>query len=450
MANLSLLTRPQCFGDVVGQQLVIEQVVNHLNSMLDAPDDIIQPLILAGPHGTGKTTTARLIAMYLNCEIKQNIDAPCMCGICTAIQTNPETAVDYHELDAASHNGVADVEEIIEHTFFRPIGNFKIVLFDEGHMLTKNAFNALLKQFEEPPKRVLYIIATTEEHKILPTIRSRCKIRRFGLLDDDLIYDHLSSIVKNPDYISFEDRTDYTDEVLQYATSMAQGSVRDGIKNLGEFLDLKERTLLNLQNAMGSGDVKKTGTLLRFLFEEKLGEMLIQLRILEKDGVDPKQLMEQFQNLLTDLLNVKVGSNVCRMLSPDYYKEKYDPTLNVSTVATILGSLLKTEAIARGSITYHTLTYALINAHNKTHNSVSTNIQPQPNLAAKKSVVFPPSNQQTGRKTTAADIMAQSLQKARSPQPQQTGLTQSVAEAVNKTFLTTPNPVVGDDEEDDF
>lgn len=383
MPNLALLTRPKCFSEIIGQGSTINQIVNHLNSLLKEPKNHAQPLILSGPRGTGKTSAGRLIAQYLNCtaEIKDT-NKPCTCDNCVSLRNDPDSTFDYHELDAASHNGVGDIEKIIERTFFAPISNFKIILLDEAHMLTRHAFNALLKQLEEPPKQILYILATTEEHKILETVRSRCKIRRFNLLSDDEIMHHLDGIIMNPELIS--NPQGITGELTDYIVSLAKGSMRDAIKTLDEILDLDDRSLLNVQKVTGSGDIKKLGTLLCHLFDKNLASVLLDLHALEKTGVDPKKLMQQLQLLLADVLNVKSETEITKLLPPDYYKEKFGVSVNITDVCNVLGSLITTEGITRGNVTFNVLTYALVECYRIL---TTDTIQPTSNLTAPDSVL---------------------------------------------------------------
>lgn len=416
MSNLALLTRPTCFKEVIGQEMAIEQTINHLNSLLENPDDLIQPVILSGPRGTGKTTTARLIGQYLNClETEKDISIPCQCKNCTSIQNNPTTAYDYHELDAASQNGVADIEKIIEQTFYAPLGNFKIIVLDEVHMLSRQAFNTLLKQLEEPPKKVLYILATTEEHKILETVRSRCKIRRFNLLADTEIDEHIYKIINNktliPDPVGSLIATESSEKIIKHIVSMAKGSMRDAIKTLDEILDLDDKSLLNVQKVAGSGDIKKLGTLLCHLFNKNLAQVLLELHVLEKNGTDPKKLMQQFQLMLTDILNVKGKAEVTRLLSVEYYKEKFGVSINITSVCDMLGSLITTENIARNNVTYHVLTYALVECYRKL--TVETLPIEEINQTAsthKDEIVYPPSNYNPNRQNNTASKLSQILQ----------------------------------------
>lgn len=409
--NLALLTRPQCFNQIIGQELTIQQIINHLDNILKEPNNLIQPIILSGPRGTGKTSTARLIGQYLNCiNTERNTTKSCNCDTCKSLRLNADGNFDYTELDAATHNGVADIEKIVDSTFYAPLNGFKIIVLDEAHMLSRQAFNKLLKQLEEPPKRVLYILATTEEHKIIETVISRCKIRHFNLIADEEIDDHLYTIINNKTLVP--DPKGLNEEIIKYIVSIAKGSMRDAIKTLSEILDLDDRTLLNIHQTTGSADIKKLGTLLKFLFDKRIGDVLIELHKLEKNGIDAKKLMEQLQFLLSDLLNVKSGAAITRFLSVDYYKEKFNTTINISDVCNVLGSLIETEGIAR-NISFHTLTYALVKCH-----EVLTSIVVEPTTSnfSKPLPVLSygqPSNVNPQKNTTTADRLAQILSKKR-------------------------------------
>jgi DNA polymerase-3 subunit gamma/tau len=407
MTNLALITRPTNFSEVLGQETTIAQIVNHLKNIVENPEDQIQPIILAGPRGTGKTSTGRLIAQYLNCVNERNITKTCDCENCVTIRDNPEGLYDFVELDGATHNGVGEVEKIIENTFYPPLASFRIVLIDEAHMLTRNAFNSLLKQLEEPPKRVLYILATTEEHKLLPTVRSRCKMRRFGLLPDSIIKENIHNIVNNQDIVP-SNKT-ITPDVIDFIVSMGRGSMRDAIKTLGEILDLDEINLINAQKAAGSGDLKKLGTLLQTLLKGEVGPSLIQLHKIEKEGADPRQIMEQLQFLLSDCLNVKSKADITRTLPSTYYTEKF-AEINITNVLATLAMLIEIEGVSRGNITYHTLTYALVAAYQKLAKKEKPKTTPQ---------IYPPSNYNTSIPTdTTANKLSQMLTKTQQPTPE--------------------------------
>ena len=177
--------RPTNFDEVVGQKIIIQTLKNAVKN-----NQITHAYLFAGPRGTGKTSIAKILAKIINCE---NLDGynPCnKCVNCT--QYNNKQAVDIIEIDAASNNGVEEIRDLKSKITLVPTtGKYKIYIIDEVHMLSTGAFNALLKTLEEPPKHVIFILATTDPHKIPPTILSRCQRFDFKKIDNFLIFKKL-------------------------------------------------------------------------------------------------------------------------------------------------------------------------------------------------------------------------------------------------------------------
>ena len=216
---LYLRYRPKTFAEVKGQ----EHVVKALQAAVK-DGKVGHAYMLHGPRGTGKTTTARLLAKALNCTNIGSDGEPCLkCESCVAFQKNK--SFDLHELDAASNNKVDDMRALLERVNLATPGRAKVYLLDEAHMLTAGAENALLKTLEEPPPHVTWVLATTEPHKVAQTIRSRCQVFELSLLDDSAMAQHVR-------YVAADAGLDLSEEELDYVISSGGGSVRDALSAL--------------------------------------------------------------------------------------------------------------------------------------------------------------------------------------------------------------------------
>ena len=212
--------RPTTFKEVAGQAHIVKTLKNAL-----ACNKIAHAYLFCGPRGTGKTTMAKLLAKALNCE--EGMGHQCNhCSNCIAI--NEGSHPDVIEIDAASNNGVEDVRDIIERVKYSPIkGKYKVYIIDEVHMMSPNAFNALLKTLEEPPANVIFILATTEPHKVLPTILSRCQRYDFSKVDDKSLAERLKEILET-------ENVSYTEDALDLIISLCDGGVRDALSLLDQ------------------------------------------------------------------------------------------------------------------------------------------------------------------------------------------------------------------------
>jgi DNA polymerase-3 subunit gamma/tau len=215
--------RPQTFDDVVGQRLVTDTLKNAIQT-----DRVAHGYIFSGARGVGKTTTARILAKALNCLTGPTVTPDGTCPSCLEIAAG--NSVDVQEIDAASNRGIDEIRELREAVRYLPARDrYKIFIIDEAHMLTTEAFNALLKTLEEPPPRSLFILATTEPHKLPPTIQSRCQHFAFRLLDYGEIYARLRELAG-------EEKVAADEGAISTLAQAAEGSMRDALSLLDQVI----------------------------------------------------------------------------------------------------------------------------------------------------------------------------------------------------------------------
>ena len=302
--------RPKILAELVGQPYVQTALTNAINRMHIAP-----AYLFTGSRGTGKTSTARIFAKSLNClSFDGPTDEPCgTCQSCRSIETS--NSLDVSEIDAASNNGVDDARALIERSSLAPVqGRYRIFILDEVHQLTTQSQNALLKCIEEPPPHVVFILCTTEVHKVLPTIVSRCQVFNFRALSIQTIAQHLREVA-DLESIAVED------EALMTIARFAEGGLRDALQLLGQVSLLGEAVTANHVIEM-TGGVTATDLLaiLDAIATNDTFQLLKWARTLVDSGKTPKLILNSLLQIYRDLLILKSAPNASDLLtSPANY-----------------------------------------------------------------------------------------------------------------------------------
>jgi len=293
---LALKYRPQNFDDLIGQDVVAETITNSIEA-----NKVPNAYLFTGIRGVGKTTIARIVAKALNCTNKIQKECKNKCDNCQAITSSSH--IDVLEMDAASKTGVDDVRELIEFSRYGPTSSkYKIFIIDEVHMLSKQAFNALLKTLEEPPEYLKFIFATTEIKKIPVTVISRCQ--RFDL--SRIKSSELLSYIKN---IKDKENGKITDEALKLIVKISEGSVRDALSLLDRaLLTLNTKTELDLKSAQkifGFFDKSQLIDLFEFILKGDEIKVIEIYRKIYDQGVEPKIFINDFLELLYYFKNIE-------------------------------------------------------------------------------------------------------------------------------------------------
>lgn len=289
--------RPSNFDEVVGQQPIIQTLKNAI-----VQNRIAHAYLFCGPRGTGKTSIAKIFAKMLNCEDESN--KPCgKCTNCKMVQNGSHP--DIIEIDAASNNGVDEVRNLIDKVKYAPMqGKYKVYIIDEVHMMTTGAFNALLKTIEEPPAHVVFILATTEPNKVIPTIISRCQRFDFNKVSQKDIEKRLSIVCK-------EEKIEIDPEAISLIAQLADGGMRDSLSILDQCIAYcsSNITVDNVREIYGVLTTSDIGKLFEHLYAHEVDALIQQIQECSDKGMDLKRLTSDFITLLKESIILDYSSN---------------------------------------------------------------------------------------------------------------------------------------------
>ncbi|MFH0969272.1 MAG: DNA polymerase III subunit gamma/tau [Patescibacteria group bacterium] len=321
--------RPQKFSDVIGQQHIIQTLVNSIKN-----GRIGHAYLFAGPRGTGKTTVARLLAKAVNCSYMKDTDLsakalasaePCLeCENCKNIQDG--RSLDIIEIDAASNTGVDNIRELRETVKLPPTrAKYKVYIIDEVHMLSTGAFNALLKTLEEPPAHVIFILATTEIHKVPDTIISRCQRFDFARLSLENIIKKLSSIAKS-------EGVEIEKNALEMIAISAEGGMRDAESLLAQVISLEDKKITSkeVEEILGTTDRESVEKMAEIMIDKNANEAIELANKLARDGYDLEVFNKSFLNYLRQLLLISIDEKLSEKLSLELTSEQIKKALKIA------------------------------------------------------------------------------------------------------------------------
>ena len=305
--------RPATFKQVVGQDAITSTLQNAIKNQ-----HLAQAFLFTGPRGVGKTTCARILAKTINCENLTENQEPCnQCESCTSFNNN--ASFNIHELDAASNNSVDDIRSLVDQVRIPPqVGMYKVYIIDEVHMLSQAAFNAFLKTLEEPPAYAKFILATTEKHKILPTILSRCQIFDFRRISVEDIADYLTYVAKN-------ENVEAELEAQHVIAQKADGSLRDALSTFDQIVSYSGDTLTykNVIENLNILDYEYYFKVSEAILNSNISELLVIFNEIIENGFDGQHFITGLTMHLRNLLIIKDPATIQLLLASPSLKEKY-------------------------------------------------------------------------------------------------------------------------------
>ena len=301
--------RPKNFNEMIGQDVIVKTLQNAISR-----NKISHAYLFTGPRGTGKTSTAKIFAKTINCERPEN-GIPCeKCVCCT--QINNQQNVDIIEIDAASNNGVDEIRELKNKVNLVPsISKYKVYIIDEVHMLSTSAFNALLKTLEEPPSHVIFILATTDPHKVLPTILSRCQRYDFKKVSESKIYDRLK-------YVCEQEKITIDDSALKEISRLANGGLRDALSILDQVAaysndTITEKNVHDVNGTITQNDLK------RMILSLTNDDLLNIFNIIDDYDNSGKNFVKLIEEIILFYKNILLMKKI-----PNYFDNNYSELYN--------------------------------------------------------------------------------------------------------------------------
>ena len=322
--------RPVTFESVVGQRHITGTLKNAIKN-----NQLAQAFLFCGPRGVGKTTCARILAKTINCQnLQPDVEACGVCDSCRAFQNG--NSFNVHELDAASNNSVDDIRNLIEQVRIPPqFGRYKVYIIDEVHMLSQAAFNAFLKTLEEPPPYAIFILATTEKHKILPTILSRCQIFDFNRIQVDDMTRHL-------EFIAQKEHINYEEDGLHIIAQKADGGLRDALSMFDQIVSFsggKEITYKLVIDNLNILDYDYYFRLTECILAENTSQSLLILNEILANGFDGYHFISGLSNHFRNLLVGKDTSTLKLLEVSEGIRKKYEQQAQQTSVSFLVSAL---------------------------------------------------------------------------------------------------------------
>ena len=322
--------RPQSFDDVIGQDHIARTLKNALQS-----GQLAHAFLFTGPRGVGKTTCARILAKVINCENPENKVTACnTCSSCTSFNDN--ASFNIFELDAASNNSVDDIRALTEQVRYAPqAGKYKVYIIDEVHMLSSAAFNAFLKTLEEPPAHAIFILATTEKHKIIPTILSRCQVFDFKRIQ-------AADVVVQLEKICQKENIQAEKEALHMIATKADGAMRDALTIFDKIHSSSANGIITYKDVITNLNILDYDYFFRITdacLREDITEILLTLDEIIKLGFDPEIFVIGMAEHFRDLLIAKVPATLHILELSEELKIRYNNQALLAPTSFLLSGL---------------------------------------------------------------------------------------------------------------